>query len=462
MMCFASASSDVRADTSFFRLYAIRASLAFMFILVGGNVFSQDTLSLRECILFTLIHHPNSSIYQNNVVIAKEKIRQSKAALLPSISGTATLAYNPKLQVNIIPAGAFGPQETKLVLGTKYASGGYIEMEQVLLNKAYILDVKTSNLDKEIAELNLIEENENLVYNTAVAFYAVLAQQEKIRLSQESEKRELALQQIMKLQYDQGLIKINEYNRALVTLKNTQAELSLHQTNHEQALSKIKFAMGMDLQSSIWIVGNVKGDEVVIGLPDEEFNPSNLIAFKVDQYDLSNKELTVKRNKSAYLPTLSLTAKYGANGFGGDFTGAYIRFFDYGLLTAKLSIPIFNGFKRNAALAESKLAAANQRLTQKINTDNYNLSYQSSRTALFSSVTSLKKNKETLDLAKAVVESSSVDYKAGTATYSTWLADDYTYKEAFSNYITSLIDYHNARLDYEKSKGTLSDYLQLK
>jgi outer membrane protein TolC len=71
----------------------------------------------------------------------------------------------------------------------------------------------------------------------------------------------------------------------------------------------------------------------------------------------------------------------------------------------------------------------------------------------------LSKDKENLNLAKDVFEATNLQYRQGTASLTDFLNADYSYKEAQSNYINSLLNFMSSRLDYEKSQGTLTAYI---
>ena len=128
----------------------------------------QDTFSMKDCIQFMLKNYPGSTIYLNNVRIAKEKIRENNAALLPSLSGNVSMDYNIKLQTSVIPAGSFSPTETKLQMGNKFSTGAYLQADQVIFDKSALIDVKAARVDTEIADLHVLKENEPLISNIFV------------------------------------------------------------------------------------------------------------------------------------------------------------------------------------------------------------------------------------------------------------------------------------------------------
>jgi len=436
--------------------------LALPFFLSGRIVAQDQTLSLKECINYTLQHHPNSTIYQNSAKSAKEKIRESRSALLPSVAGNVGLDYNLKLATSVIPAGSFGTEETKLQMGNKFSNSAYVELDQKLFDRSAFLDVKTSKVNKEIADLNLLKENETLIYNTASAYYEVLTYAEKGKLLRESEKRYETTVSILKLRYAQGEEKKSEYTRARVNYNNVQFEIESNNSSYKLALNKLKNSIGMDIEVPISIEDSITDIDVkelplAIGLND--FDTNSLLDFQIDQKNLSAKKLDIKQKKAAYLPTLSLYGKYGGNGYGSNFFPALGNWYDYSVIGVKATIPIFSGFKKQSQLAQSKLSFASMELTNKLNLQEYKLNIENASTDIVSTYTNLKKSKENLQLATEMMDASMVEYQEGTATLSSLLDTDYSYKEARTNYTTSLLDYLTAQLSYYKNTGTISQFV---
>lgn len=416
-------------------------------------------ISLKQAIQLTLANHPSSTIARNNAAIADKKIIESRSSFLPSVTAYTNVDYNIKLQTSVIPAGAFSDEETKLQMGNKFSSGASVEADLNLIDRASRLNIQSAKVDKQIADLQVDKENETLIYNTATSYYQVLSLTEKKKLLNENEKQNQQLLAILKLRYEQGVAKKSEYDRTRVNLNNIQSELALNESNYQLALNKLKNAMGIELESQIKIKDSV-AHSIPAAMPTlVELNTPDLLSNQIDQKDLQLKQLEVKKKQASFLPTLSLYGRYGANAFGSELSSAFSNWFDYSTIGVKLSVPIFSGFKKSSQLAQSKLSAENQRLTFRLNNDTYKLDYQNSITQLLTSYNSLKNNRENLTLAKEVTEATTVEYQEGTADLSTLMDADASYREAQTNYTTSLLDFLNAQLAYEKSKGTLTTYI---
>lgn len=436
-------------------------TVTLLLLFVNESYAQQDSLTLKECITYTLNHNLSSTIYKNSIEIAKAKITENKSAFLPSVSANIGMDYNAKLQTSVIPAGGFSEEETILQMGNKYSNSASVQLDQNIFDRNSSIALKSSKVDEEIASLEALKENENLVYNTALAYYEVLTYHEKKRLLDESKSQYETLVSILKLRYEQGVAKKSEYDRARVNYNNVLSEIEENNSNYTLALNKLKNAMGASLQNDISIVKDSNLEDVsdfslVEGITE---NVETLLDYKIDQKNLELKELEISKNKSDYLPTLSFYANYGANSFGNEFSNSISTWYDYSTIGLKLNIPIFSGFKTQSRVNQSKLEYDNQLLTNKLNVENYKLDIENAKTQLVSSYSNLKKNEENLDLAKEVLDAATLEYREGTTDLSDLLDVEYSYKESRTNYITSLFDYLNAQIGYQKSKGLLTEYV---
>lgn len=422
----------------------------------------SQVLSLKESINYTLKHHPSSTISKYSAQSAAEKIRESKAAFLPSVSASVGLDYNMKLQTTVIPAGSFSPTETKLQMGNKFSNSAYVQADQNLFDKSSAVGIATTKIDKEIADLNVLKQNETLIYNTASAYYQALTYAEKGRLLKESENQYGTMVGILKLRYEQGVVKKSEYDRARVNYNNVQSEIQANNSAYQLALNTLKNSMGLELEAVIVINDTVSSTDVKELNPvatSTKLEPDNVIDYRIDQKNLELKALDIKQKKAAFLPTISMYGKYGGNAFGSDFVPALGNWFDYSTIGLKATIPIFSGFKKKSQLVQSKLGFATQELTNKLNLQTYKLNVENAATQIVSAYSNLKKNKENLQLAKEMMDASTIEYREGTATLSSLLDAEYSYKDARTTYTTTLLDYLNSRLSYYHNTGTISQFV---
>jgi outer membrane protein TolC len=152
-------------------------------------------------------------------------------------------------------------------------------------------------------------------------------------------------------------------------------------------------------------------------------------------------------------------ARYGGQSFGNEFDSSFGKWFDFSTIGLKVNIPMFSGYRKSSQLKQAEISLLNAKANYKLMSDNLSMLYHNSSAQLQKSQSDLGINRENLTFAKTVLESTTVEYEKGVATLSDLLNSDYSFKEAQSNYMTSLINVLSSRLEYEKSKGSLKSYI---
>jgi len=427
---------------------------------VARSQSEENVFNLKSSIEYSLKNNPSSTVYNNEVEIARQKNIQALSVYLPQVAGTLTSDYNPKLQTNVLTIdGPTGKQESTLTLGQRHANGAVVQVDQKIYDQSAIEAISARKINNQIAQLNILKNNEALIYNTSLAYYQVLIYKEQEKLLRENEKQYKELLNILKLQYDRGVIRKIDYDRTRVSSNNITSQITLVQTNQKLALNKLKNAMGMPIENQIRIEDS-SYTLATAELPKEVvMNVENRLDFKLMNQNILAQEIDVKMKKAAFAPVLSAYARYGVNAFGPDLPSSFVKGYEYSAIGVKLSVPIFSGFSKISQLKQSQLLLMNAKENAKLSIQNYKVDYENANTKLVSSYTSLNKDKENLDLAKDVFETTNLQYRQGTASLTDFLNADYSLKEAQSNYINSLLNFMSARVDYEKSQGTLAGYI---
>ncbi|MFN3847996.1 MAG: TolC family protein [Spirosomataceae bacterium] len=426
---------------------------------VGQSQSGSTTLSLKQCVDYALKNHLSNVIASNEIVAAKEKEREALSGYLPQVNTSITFDDNIKRPVSVIPAGAFSPNEIRLQFGNQYNTSAVAQLDQVIYDKAMILGLKAAEPNNQLSALKKEQTQESLTYNTAAAYFQVLVYLEQEKITLENEKKYRELLSILKLRLEKGVIKKTEFDRTQSTLNNILSQKSVIQANKEVALNRLKYAIGMPLGESINVV-EVPNLEPFTQLErDYSLDLGSIIDYKIQSNTIQLQELDVKRKQAAFLPTVSAYGRYGVQSFGNNFGKSFSNWFDYSSIGFKVNVPIFSGYRKSSQLKQSEISLLNARTNQKLSAEGMQLAYQNSSSVLQKSQSDLKINRENLAFAKGVFESSTLEYQKGVSTLSDLLNADYSYKEAQSNYVTSLISFLSARLEYEKSKGNLKNYI---
>jgi len=428
-----------------------------------GNVQAQTqtlVVTLKECIEYGLENNRSTTVFTNQVAIAKQKSVEALSAYLPQANGTVTLDDNIKLQTTLIPAGELSPTPLRVTLGNPFASNMVVRVDQTIYDNTLITGLKANKPNIEVAQLQKEQNDVNLISDIAKTYYQIVTLQEQEKLLIQNEKRYTEILNTLQMQYDKGVIKKNDYDRMKVNLNNTIAQKTYTQTNILLVTNRLKYAMGLDMAISITLADSISGMSEHPVLPVEKREINNRIDYKIQLQNLTLQEIDLKRKHASAYPVLTSYAQYGVLGYGTTIDKMMNpnQQFNYAAIGLKLNVPLFSGWKRTSQIRQSAILLANAKENLKLNESNYALEIQNYSTQLLKSYTTLQTNKNNLDLARDVFSTTSFQYQNGTANLSDLLNSDYSYKEAQTNYLTSLFDYLATRIDLEKSIGTLKQY----
>lgn len=439
----------------------LSALLSFLLLQLEGSAQSETkpVLSLKDCIQFSLANHPSHTVYTNDVEAARKKQTEAIASYLPQVNGTGTFDDNLKRQVTIIPAGAFSPTDIKVQFGVKYTTNVYAQVDQTIYDQSLINGIKAAGPNLEIARLQKQKNDEQLIYNTASAYYQCMIQAEQMRLLALNEKTLAEVLDIQKQQYEKGLIKKVDYDRVRVNYNNTKAQQEVSALNYRMALNQLKNAMGIPVDNEIRIVDTLDYSKIVTKADVQNTDIRNTADYRIQSQNMLLMEIDLKRKRSGAFPTLNAYGRYGAQALNNDFNDQYKNWFDYSVVGLRLNVPLFSGLKRSSQVKQSELSLYNAKENFKITTNSLQLAVLNSNTALASSYNTFMSSKENLELAKSVFDNTSLQYQRGVSSLSDLLNSEYSYKEAQSNYINSLVKYLISRMDLERSKGNLTQYI---
>jgi outer membrane protein TolC len=440
-------------------MYRKRPFFLFTLLLAASATFAQKPVSLKEAINYSLEHHGSNLIYNNQGEIARQQAREALSAYLPQIGASATFDDNIKRQSTIIPGAAFGaPEDIKVQFGNKYTSMASVQLDQTLYDQGLLYGLKAAGPNTKIAELNKAQNEEDLVFRTSAAYARILILKEQQKLLDANEKQYRDLYDITKFRLEKGVAKKVDLDRVQVNLNNITAQKKTVKSGMDVAYNSLKNAMGLPLAENI-VVEDSLDYRHYQPLPPADGGVQARTDYQLARQNILLQEIDVKRKQAAYLPTVSAYARYGGQAFGNELGKALTDWNDYSAVGLKLNIPIFSSRRRESQLKQSRIQLENARQNLKLNEQNLQLEAQNAGRQLQESTANLQINRNNLELAKSVYETGKFEYSKGVSTMSDLLNADFSYQQAQSNYMTSLLDLVSSRLEYEKAKGTLKEFI---
>ncbi len=423
----------------------------------SGSSWAQTRLTLKDCIAYGIKNNGNVKIAQYKESIAEQQGREALSSYLPQVAGSGALDDNLKLQSTVLPGALFGGEDRRVALGTKYSTNVSAQADQVIFDQSLLVGLKANKPNIENAELNSRKTKETIIYNVANAYYQVFVTSAQIDLLKDNLDKTQQILGTLQLQLDNGVIKKVDFDRTQVSLNNIKSQLTLAESNLILSQNQLKFQMGMPLAEQLELADNPLEQPFKLVEPDK-FDAANLTDFKIQNINMQLQGLEKERIKAGYLPKLSVYGRYGLQSLGQNLGDSWGNWFSYGAIGVKLSIPIFDSFKRDAQYKQADLNLLTQNEQLKLNVQNYELQNHNATTQLQKAKLNLGNDESNVTLAKEVYDVTTLQYREGTVPLSDLLNAETSYKEAQSNYINSMLSYYQAKLGIEQSQGSLNNF----
>jgi outer membrane protein TolC len=375
---------------------------------------------------------------------------------LPQLNGSATLDYYPALPTQILPGAMFGKEEDIPVkFGKDYNSQAGLELTQMLFSKSYFVGLEAAKSTEDLYRLRSQMAKEDVIYNVGTAFFQVQQTKEQFESINANLKKLEQLEKILTLQYKNDLVKKVDVTRIKVNKTNLENQKQTLTTTYQQQLNMLKFFMGMPLDEQIVLKDSEVSLGAVTALTTLDVDATNMTQYQLLQKQRELTGLKAKNIQAGYYPSLSAYVRYGYMTQRDELFNSETPWFKTSVVGLKLSIPIFDGFKKDAQIKQAELEQ--QKLENDIQKFNKNTAVQLSNAVsqLGNSQSAITAQDENVELAQEVYDTTNKLYKEGLAPLSDLLNAETSLREAQTNLNNERLKYQIAQLNYLKAKGEL-------
>ena len=432
----------------------------FLLILyfVPLTIYAQEQWTLKKCIEYGLKNNRNTAIYENEKRAADAKAKEALAAYLPSVSLTGTLDDNLKVQETIIPAGVFGPTDTRIAFSKKFNTNATAQLDQTIFDKSLLTGLKANKYNYQQSELNQQKSQETIIYNISTAYYQIFVYREQLNLlkaNQETYRQQMA---ISELQVKKGVTLQKDLDKITVDFNNSVSQIRVAESDITLAENQLKYEMGYEINGLLPLEDLPEENSTAtaaLTLNSMSFSAAALTDYQLSQVNTKLLEIDHKRIQAGIYPKITAYARYGAVGFGDNLGPAFKELSPFSAVGLKLNIPIFDFFKRNAQSNQAKYKYLNAIENLKIDDGKYQLDFENAKTKLIKAQSNTGNDKRNITLAQSVFNTTNLQYQKGVTDLTDWLTAQNSLKEAQNSYLSSLYSLYQARIEMEKAGGTL-------
>ncbi len=418
---------------------------------------------------------------------ANNQVKEAWSSVYPSVNFNASYTRNVSPSVNFLPAQIFdpnaGPDDYIAVqFGADNQWNSTIALEQPIFSASAFLGVGAAGRYKNLQEEMVRGVTQTVVTRVRLAYYQLLLQQEQRRLTENSVRRvreSLAETQAMN---KAGLAADYDVLRLQVELANLEPNLQRATNAVHQAQRQL--VLELDLPPDSASV-EVQGSLATMDLDSMDANtPANrdVLAFtgfgdvhvaEVDRAvrmaedlrsDLRQLELTESLRKTdmrleqvEYIPRITFFGNYVINAQDngspnffakGDGQRSYGR--NIGL---RVSVPIFEGFKRNARIGQKRAALRQAQTQTRLATDQARLQVENLVESSDEALARAQAQKLAVGQAQRGFDIASAQYREGLSSQLELTDAEVALRQSEFNYAQAVYDYLVARARLDEATG---------
>ncbi|MDZ7400752.1 MAG: TolC family protein [candidate division KSB1 bacterium] len=371
--------------------------------------FGQDALTLEDCLQLAFKNSRMLQVADLGAEVAVEQVAEAKAQLWPSIGLSGLYTRIGKITSFTIPMG--GVSRT-FQFGTPNRVNVDVKLQLPIVTWGRINStIEMSQVGRSLAEVQRRQKKVELTEQVLRAFYAVLLNEEVVRLRQESVQRAERHLKTAQDRFQAGIVPRLELLRAEVELKNAQSAHSEALANLEKSKMFLAKVIGRD-SDQVAVAGKfefkpVRLDEAEI-ISKATSVRSDIQAIRLQQ-QMSQSQIALA--KSGNKPNLFLFSGYNVvNGFDPLNPDKFVDNYNVGV---QLAVPLFDGFATSHKVQQAELQQQQIKLQEQEIEDLIRLQVRQAIIALRQAEDKIKTQEENIVLAKQALQVAEQQYRDG-------------------------------------------------
>ncbi|KAA6340187.1 Outer membrane protein TolC [termite gut metagenome] len=420
----------------------------------------KATFKLTDCLNYAFQNSYEARKAGFDTEESNALLKEAKGALLPQLSGSASLTDNIKLPVTFMPGDFFGApgEDVGISLGMKNEVSAGIDLEQVLFDASLFTGIKISKNAKELARLKEAMTRDELIYNIGNAFYDIIYSGSLLESNLTTLSIMDSIYRKTELQVSQHITREIDLNRMKVNISNMKVDIQKTSATVNQQMNYLKVLMGMPIAYDFELNAE---PELSLPSPNYTNNPETDVNDKIELQILDKEKngnlLEINQLKNAYLPSLSFVASTGYNFQSDKLDLGKGKFWSNGTYVgAKLSIPIFDGAQKHSKIRQAQFRLKKTEEEIKQTQQNILSDRQNALAQLLIGYNSVNVQKENREVAENTYQQGIMLYDEGLYNITDLLDTEKSFRDAQTAYTYELINYQKSLLDLMKSEGTIN------
>ncbi len=433
-------------------------TLPVLNIIAQTKTDSTITLTLDKAISIALANNRDIQLSIQDVKNASAQIDEAYADVWPSINFTGDYARNIKLPVLFIPPNTpFNPSPNTetFSLGAKNSYNLGVTLNQTLFSLKVNKAIQIAGDYSDYFKTNETSTKQDIVFQVKQTFYSILLAQKLVEVSQKGYDVAKANYDNVEKLYQQGVSSEYDFLRAEVQLANVEPALIESKNNLKLAKNSLKNLLALDLKNDLNIVGEFKLEEI----SKEKLAESDSLLIKNNptleglklQESILDKNISLQT--AGYFPTLAAYANYTWQTQDNTFHFSNYNWANTFTVGLRLSVPIFDGFRRSAQIQQAEINKDKVGLTKMKVEEGLKIQLQQSELKMKEAKERVTAQEKSVQQAERALKIAQTRYNNGIGTQLEILDTQSALTQTQTNYAKAIFDFLIAKAQWEKTIG---------
>jgi outer membrane protein len=451
-----------------------RCLFTFVFLGLVSRGFGQEK---KETVMLSIEQAKTYAIQNNRAVqaakidisIADKKIWEVISSGLPQINFAGNyqhqftvpqLSFGSYFDVNSLPPtgyltksdidNAYKPMDP-VSLGVPNNVTFDATLSQLIFSGQYIVGLQATKVLRTVSANALIRTEDMTKEAVSSTYFLVLVLQENEKVLNNSLKYTEQTYDEMQKMNQQGFNEETDVDQMQISRSNIQTLLTSTISQKEVALKLLKYQLGIAFEQPVALTDSLprlieEGNIQYLAAP--EFNVRNNIDYKI----VSNKEdlslLSLKNEKSKYMPTVTSFYRHQEQTNQPQFNFAVKD-----LLGVSLNIPIVTSGMRSSRVNQAKFELEKSRLNKDNTEQGLILEYETAKSDYKTAFSNCTINNESMLLSKKVYDRTLIKYKEGVSSSFELTQNISLFLAAETKYYYSVLSLLNAKARLDRILG---------
>lgn len=418
--------------------------------------------TLEEAQNFAIENNLNIENAKSDVEIAKKQVWETTASGLPQINGTVNYTDNLSLATTLIPNFFEGkPDEmVEVQFGTQHNTSASITANQLVFSGPYIVGLMAAKVYKQMSQQNLEKTEIDIKDQVTQNYYLVLLSEETKKTLEKNYTNTKKTFTETEALYEQGFVEETDVDQLKVTLTTLKNSINSMERQVKTSRNMLKFQMGLDMETPVTLTDSLEGilGKINLQLTDNSnFNAENNIEYSILETQVELASLNLKRQKSEFLPNLSVMYTNNWNALRNEF-----NFFDTDekwyrseMLGFTINLPVFSSGLRMSKVNQKKLELKKAIKNKKLVRQNLEMQNRQARFDYNNAFEKYLAEDQNVKLSRKILERTRIKYKKGMATSFELIQANNQYLQTESNLTSAVFELLNAKTRLDKIMNRL-------